>query len=248
MRYPASMHVLVLWLFMACTLLAGEKPVLRLQVIEPYLDLHTGPGRGYPVFQIAERGEWITVLKRRTDWFKVRLADGTEGWVPRAMLERTLTAEGKRRSFRDVLLDDYLNERFLVGLQGGRYDADAEVSVLLGWRSSRNFRLEAAYRHVSGTLSSTRIAEAGIVSLPFVDWRLRPSFSLMAGQFENRPSPTLINARPVDAVVASYGFGAEYYLTRRFVVRADWRRYTALTSVEENRHYDSWLLGVMAFF
>src|SRR5690242_13048031 len=40
----------------------------RLQVAEPYLELRTGPGRGYPVFFVAARGEWIEIEMRHTDW------------------------------------------------------------------------------------------------------------------------------------------------------------------------------------
>ena len=69
----------------------AEEPCGRGGVAEPYIELHTGPGRGYPVFHVVDRGETITVLKRRTDWFRVRTAKGKEGWVKRAAMELTLT-------------------------------------------------------------------------------------------------------------------------------------------------------------
>jgi len=50
----------------------GANDVVRAQVVEPYLELHTGPGRGYPVTQVIERGEQVDILLRKTDWFKVR--------------------------------------------------------------------------------------------------------------------------------------------------------------------------------
>ncbi len=46
---------------------------------DPYIDLHTGPGRGYPIFFVAERGEQIALLKRRTEWFKVRVLVAKKG-------------------------------------------------------------------------------------------------------------------------------------------------------------------------
>ena len=33
---------------------------------DPFIELHTGPGRGYPVFYIAERGEHVQLLKEKT--------------------------------------------------------------------------------------------------------------------------------------------------------------------------------------
>ena len=49
---------------------ASEKELLQLFVAEPYLDLRTGPGRGYPVTQVVARGEAVDVLYARTDYFK----------------------------------------------------------------------------------------------------------------------------------------------------------------------------------
>ena len=41
-------------------------------VDDPYLEMHTGPGVGYPVFNVVDRGEIVEIVMRRTDWFLVR--------------------------------------------------------------------------------------------------------------------------------------------------------------------------------
>ena len=46
---------------------AAQRELLQLFVAEPYLELHTGPGRGYPVTQVVARGDSIDVLFRRTE-------------------------------------------------------------------------------------------------------------------------------------------------------------------------------------
>ena len=51
---------------------AAQEKLLQVFVSEPYLELSTGPGRGYPVFHVVEREASVDVLFRRTDWFKVR--------------------------------------------------------------------------------------------------------------------------------------------------------------------------------
>ena len=37
-----------------------------LEVAEPYIEMHTGPGRGYPVFNVVEQGETIEI---RFSWW-----------------------------------------------------------------------------------------------------------------------------------------------------------------------------------
>src|SRR5438552_3520272 len=86
----------------------AEETHERVWVAEPYLDLRTGPGRGYPVFYIAERGEAVEILRRHTDWFEVRTERGKEGWVSREQMETTVTEAGTQKMFGDVLMEDYL--------------------------------------------------------------------------------------------------------------------------------------------
>ena len=54
----------------------AEDALPEVQVVEPYIELHTGPASGYPVFYVAEKGEWIQVLKSRTSWYKVQTRKG----------------------------------------------------------------------------------------------------------------------------------------------------------------------------
>jgi uncharacterized protein YraI len=102
---------------------ADEKPAPKteqLQVTEPFLEMHTGPGRGYPVFFVVERSQWVTIELRHTDWYRVRAEGGQVGWVQRAQLESTLTAAGGTKSFRDLLVDDYLRRKLEFSGSWGR--------------------------------------------------------------------------------------------------------------------------------
>ena len=60
---------------------------VQVQVKEPYIELHSGPAGGFPVIYVAARNEWITVLKRRTNWFKVATHKGVQGWVKQQALQ-----------------------------------------------------------------------------------------------------------------------------------------------------------------
>ena len=49
-------------------------PALAQQVVvqKDFIDLRTGPGRGYPIVQVALKNDHLQLLKQRTDWVKVQ--------------------------------------------------------------------------------------------------------------------------------------------------------------------------------
>lgn len=60
---------------------SAEDPYVR--VISQRAPVHTGPGSSYREIYVAERGQVFEVLERGTKafWFRVRLDDGTSGWI-----------------------------------------------------------------------------------------------------------------------------------------------------------------------
>src|SRR5258706_16356504 len=154
----------------------------RVLVADPYLELYTGPGRGYPIFDISERGERVEILGRHTDWFKVRTARGREGWVSRAQMEATLTAAGEKKTFRDVLFDDYLARRLEFGFSFGTFKRDPLLSAHTGYRLHDNFLVELTVAQSAGDFSSTSFLSCALGSQPFSDSPSSPFFSAGAGR------------------------------------------------------------------
>lgn len=70
--------------------LARQSDAVWVDVADAYLELHTGPGRGYPVTRVFARGEHVQVVKRRTDWYLLRDDRGHEGWARHDLMEKTL--------------------------------------------------------------------------------------------------------------------------------------------------------------
>lgn len=250
-RPIADRVALRLWLIasvlMAPSALAAES-YARVTVVDPYLELHTGPGRAYPITNIAERSESVEILKRETDWFKVRTMRGKEGWVVRAQMERTLTEAGVKTSFRDVLLEDYLHRRLEFGFSFGRFESDPLLTAHVGYRLHDNLLVELALAQVPGDFSSTSIVYVSLVSQPFPDARWSPFFALGYGRFTNKPKATLVSAIETKADVANAALGMRYYLTRRFVARFDLREHVVLVDFNRTDTFKEWSLGISAFF
>ena len=57
----------------------GEGQMLR--VTAPQAPLRAGPGSREAARKTVPRGTAVTVVSQRGDWYKVRLSDGTEGWM-----------------------------------------------------------------------------------------------------------------------------------------------------------------------
>ncbi len=221
---------------------------MRVQVTDPYIELRTAPGRGFPVFYVAERDEWIEILKRKTDWFKVRTAGGKEGWVNRAQLENTLTEAGVKTTFRDVLLADYLSRRLEAGFGWGRFEKDPVLTLRIGFALTPNFIVELSGSQVTATYSSSSLMQLNLQALPLADRWVSPYFTVGVGRYMNTPKVTLVNAPETSVTAANAGLGVRVYMTRNFLVRGDFREYMA--PINDNRvdTFREWTIGLGVFF
>ena len=99
-------------------------------VADPYLEMRTGPGRGYPKFYVVNRGETVEIVMRKTDWFKVRAPNGKEGWVDREQMELTLQPGGREIKFAQADREDFTDARWEAGVMAGDFGgANVELYV-----------------------------------------------------------------------------------------------------------------------
>jgi hypothetical protein len=220
----------------------------RLQVTDPFVELRTGPGRGYPVWHVAAREEWIEILLRHTDWFKVRTASGREGWVHRLQLESTLTESGVRKTFREVLLDDYLRRRLEMGAAYGHFESEPMLKLWTMYRFSDTLSLEATVGQVQGVFSGTELWHLNLNIEPWSDRRLSPFFGMGFGNFKNIPNASLVSAITTKAKLADVAIGLRYHITDRFVARLDYSIYTAYVADERTTEYRAYTVGLSFFF
>lgn len=220
----------------------------KVQVTDPFIELRTGPGRGYPVFFVAGRDEWIEILLRHTDWFKVRTANGQEGWVDRAQLATTLTEAGTARAFRDVLLDDYLRRKLELGAAWGQFDGEPMLKIWTAYRFADALSIEATIGQVQGTFSGTEFWNINLNVEPWSDRRLSPFLGIGVGRFKNIPNASLVNAVVTDANLANAAIGLRYHIAERFVARLDYSIYTAYASDNNTAEYKAWTIGLSFFF
>ena len=153
----------------------------KIVVADPYIELRTGPGRGYPVFHVVDRGAEITIVKRRTDWFEVRTDRGVEGWVHEEQLARTMESSGEPVMIASPSWDDYAGRHWEMSVGFGDFDGASSVSLTGAYRLSANLSAELLTSHISGDFSDGWLAALRLVHTPFPEWRISPYFTLGTG-------------------------------------------------------------------
>jgi hypothetical protein len=227
---------------------AAEPNIERVQVTDPYLEFRTGPGRGYPIHYVAAREEWVQIVMRHTDWYKVIAANGREGWVHRRQLQTTLTEFGGTKAFRDIVVDDYLARKVEFGAGWGRFKKEPMLKLWTGYKLHESIGVEASVGQVQGLFSGTDFWHVNLQMEPWSDRRLSPFAAIGFGRFKNIPNESLVGAQTTNANLAGGQIGLRYYLTERFVLRADYSIYTAYVAETRSIEYRATTIGLSFFF
>ena len=221
-------------------------------VSDPYIEMHTGPGRGYPVFYVAGQGDRITLLKRKTDWFKVRLARGSfdtrEGWVHVDQLQHTLDLEGNPLVVPRTGIDAFANRRWEFGLGGGNIDGAATINGYLAFNLVPHVGVQGEVAQILGQYSDGYMGSLSVYVRPFPGARFSPFFNIGTGYIVIRPQTTIVQARDLDDEIVHAGVGADVYISRKFLLRLEYRRHTVLTSRDDNEELNQWKAGFSIFF
>jgi len=226
----------------------AERPPQEVVIDDPFIELHTGPGRGYPIFFVAERGEQIALLKRRTEWFKVRVARGEEGWVHYEQLTTTLNLDGEPFDLPAVGFEEYAARRWEVGALYGDFGGANIISTYGAFNFTPNLSTELWVSQALGRFSDSQLVTMNIVHQMYPEWRASPYFTLGAGVIKTSPKATLVATVDREDNLAQVGVGVRTYLTRSFVFRAEYKAHVVFTSRDDNEEVREWKAGFSFFF
>ena len=244
------MRILLAIVILAC--LSGpayaKKDFYQAVIADPYIELHTGPGQGYPIFHVVEEGGKIDILKRRTSWFKVRTDRGVEGWVNMSQLARTLDTSGEATDVSDPGKDDFTTRRWEMGVLTGDFEGANVISTYGAYSFTANISAELSFSQITGDISNGWMMNANIVHIPFPEWRVMPFLTLGTGVIRIEPKATLVQVEDRTDQIAHVGAGIRTYLSQRFVFRAEYKSYVVFTSRDDNEEVDEWKLGFSFFF
>lgn len=226
----------------------ADRIVPSTKINDPYVDLRSGPGRGYPIFYVGERGDWIEILIRKTDWFKVRTPRGVEGWVHKRQLVKTLNSQGDVVEIKDPTFDDFTSRLGEVGVMVGDYAGGTFVSSFVGFSLTENISVEVEAGTVIGDDFTSTVYNANLVHQPFPLWRVSPYAMLSTGRILVRKNKSEIADDDEDDKLVGVGGGVKIHFSRQFMLRVEYRNSVRLTSDNDNRENEEWKAGLAVFF
>ncbi len=241
--------LLCLFLFFPSDVWADDEDAYqKVTVAEPFIEFRTGPGRGYPVFHIEEKGQKISLIKKKTQWFKVKSKTGQEGWVHEGNMEKTLSGDQQNFDSGNNDQQDFTRRYWEAGVMGGDFGGATSLTLYGGWNFTQNLSGELAVAQALGNVADIRYANISLLHQPFPEWRVSPFFKLGAGMIQTRPFTTLIQTEDRTDEIVNVGLGIKAYVSRQFFIRAEYTNYTILTSRNDNDEVEEWKLGFSVFF
>lgn len=217
-------------------------------VADPYLEMRTGPGIGYPKFYVVDRGDSVEILKRRTDWFLVRAENGKEGWVSREQLQRTLQPDGQEIKFKVASQADFTDARWEAGVLAGDFGGANIISLYGSFSLNPHVSIELWGSQILGNFSNGWMGSINVVHETWPDWRISPFFTLGTGVIHTEPKSTIVQGEDRTDQVAHVGAGFRIYATQRFILRAEYKSYVVFTSRDDNEEVEEWKVGFAFFF
>lgn len=224
---------------------ADPAPVL--EVADPFIELHTAPGRGYPVFHVIEEGEQVELLKRKTNWYKVRAVSGETGWTKATQLGRTLQPTGLPADLPEVSHGQYLESSWRIGFTAGMFEDSPSFSLTAGYRPLTWLGAELEAGKIYNQSVTSDYYGANLVIEPLHQWSLTPYALAGYSQFSFDARQKVLLSDLGDADGITFGGGLGYYIGRNFLIRAEYRVYS-VSSNSDSTGLSEWKIGLNTFF
>ncbi|MET1256039.1 SH3 domain-containing protein [Aliikangiella maris] len=220
----------------------------QVEIADPFIELHTGPGRGYPIFYIVEKGQQVTIIRKKTQWYKVVSPRGKFGWVHEDQMEKTLLPDGENYQINKPDQISYINRNFEAGALFGDFGGANVMTLYAGWNWTTNLSAELQLSQALGNVSDIQFANLNILHQPFPEWRFSPFVKIGSGIIQTKPRATLVLPEDRKDEMVHAGVGMRVYVSRQFFIRAEYNSYTILTSRNDNDEVEEWKIGFSVYF
>ncbi|MBL4607709.1 MAG: SH3 domain-containing protein [Pseudomonadales bacterium] len=201
-----------------------------------YIDLYSGPNENYPAFYIAEKHQAITLIKTQADWVKVRVEDGSTGWVKdQNLLTRIVfhpaNTKVKKGTENNTVQKSAEPKQFIqFGLHSGILEAKNTLKVSTLIPLFENFFIGASLGEVIEPTAEAQFLEIKLQHQPDFHLPVQAYFSLGGGHIFNASHWADISSNSNDARFISIEIGISYPLSPRLSLNLDATNYHAFFS------------------
>lgn len=220
----------------------------RVVVAEPFVNIHTGAGRGFPVFHIVEQNQSLWVIKRKYNWFHVLTEKGKEGWINFDAMLLTKNPDGSPVEFVSYNERDFAERDMEFGFRTGDFGGANVIAVAGAWQFTQNLAAELVVGQGIGDFSEVRQTTVNVTNSPFPEWRYSPYFGIGGGVVKVNPSAALVQEVDRSDETAFVLGGVKSYISDKFLFRVEYRNYMILTTQETNERIEEWTIGFSVFF
>ena len=228
-----------------------EEVGYRVTIADPFIELHTGPSAGYPIFHVVERGSEVSILLKKTRWFKVETGDGKTGWASREQMRQTLLPSGEQFKVIDLDEDDFEKRKWVFGVTGGAIESTPVFTLFGGYSFTENVSVEASFGQSTGSVSSSTFLKGNLVMQPLPDLKYSPYITLGFGKVDVESSSSLISSNNDTSSFAQVGLGVQRYVSRSFLFRIELNEYVIFSTTSTNNSnevVDEWKVGFAVFY
>lgn len=227
-----------------------DKVYYKVKIADPFIELHTGPGSGYPIYYVVDRGAEVSIIRRKTDWFRIVTSDGKTGWASRDQMRETLLPTGEKFRLVESDLEDFTQRKWILGFTGGEFESAPVFTLFSGYSFTENLTGELHLGKSVGDKSSATYYKGNLVMQPFPDFKYSPYFTLGLGEIEVDPSVILISADDDKNTFAQVGLGLQRYVSRSFLFRFEANEYVIFSSgtSDNSEVVSEWKFGFAVFF
>lgn len=226
-----------------------QRKNVELIVIDTYLEMHSGPGRGYPIIHTMEQDEPITVLRRRGSWYQVANRHNKKGWIQQEKLARTIAPSGLPAALPDTQHGDYLAQQGRIGFSLGQQGNAETANLVAGFRLFSFVGAEVELGQIFGTSIDGTSYGASLLFEPIKSWSFTPFISTGAGRqsWKQKEKLNVGNSNEFNSTYTFIGGGINYYIGYNFVVRGEYRQ-VSLSGDNDSLRNSAWRIGFSSFF
>jgi hypothetical protein len=122
------------------------------------------------------------------------------------------------------------------------------VTASAQYALTRSLVVRADASHLLGNFSNGWLVTAGIAHIFMPHWRVSPFVGIGGGVVNVSPEATLVQPADRKDETAYAGLGLRGFLTDRFLLQTEYRKYQVFTSRDENEEIDAWTVAFTYFF